>query len=364
MAETQVFDQVKAAGDAIRKPAYVNVFAPGYKPLPGPTARGFQVGLKGAKAAAGGLAAIAGDVTGVEPLRQYGLGVAERAAQEAAELSMPIEQVDSVGSAVDFAKYAVGHTGGNLLTLLAGGALGRVGGATLARGVPAAAEKLLLKNAGMTAGMAGTAVGLETGSIYPDAIEAGVPDPVARSVLGGAAAGALDLVPAALLANKLGLFGRAAPTAVPRTAAGVAKGVAKGVAVLAPLEGATEVAQSAISRAAAGKPLTGDEAFSEFLNAGALGAIGGGVFGGVAGGVQAATQPVASPAAAVQPPVATPPTTATTAQLPAADLQAPPLTPFQAAQAADLALVQEPDRMALVDTSPSPATETDRKSVV
>ena len=359
MAETQVFDQVKAAGDAIRKPAYVNVFAPGYKPLPGPTARGFQVGLKGAKAAAGGLAAIAGDVTGVEPLRQYGLGVAERAAQEAAELSMPIEQVDSVGSAVDFAKYAVGHTGGNLLTLLAGGALGRVGGATLARGVPAAAEKLLLKNAGMTAGMAGTAVGLETGSIYPDAIEAGVPDPVARSVLGGAAAGALDLVPAALLANKLGLFGRAAPTTTPRTAGGVAKGVAKGAAVQAPLEGVTEVAQSAIARGAAGKPLTGDEAFSEFLNAGALGAIGGGVFGGVAGGVQAATQPVASPAAAVQPPVATPPTTATTAQLPAADLQAPPLTPFQAAQAADLALVQEPDRMALVDTSPSPATETE-----
>lgn len=359
MAETQVFDQVKAAGDAIRKPAYVNVFAPGYKPLPGPTARGFQVGLKGAKAAAGGLAAIAGDVTGVEPLRQYGLGVAERAAQEAAELSMPIEQVDSVGSAVDFAKYAVGHTGGNLLTLLAGGALGRVGGAALARGVPAAAEKLLVKNAGMTAGMAGTAVGLETGSIYPDAIEAGVPDPVARSVLGGAAAGALDLVPAALLANKLGLFGRAAPTTTPRTAGGVAKGVAKGAAVQAPLEGVTEVAQSAIARGAAGKPLTGDEAFSEFLNAGALGAIGGGVFGGVAGGVQAATQPVASPAAAVQPPVATPPTTATTAQLPAADLQAPPLTPFQAAQAADLALVQEPDRMALVDTSPSPATETE-----
>ncbi|MHB1097942.1 MAG: PLxRFG domain-containing protein [Burkholderiales bacterium] len=359
MAETQVFDQVKAAGDAIRKPAYVNVFAPGYKPLPGPTARGFQVGLKGAKAAAGGLAAIAGDVTGVEPLRQYGLGVAERAAQEAAELSMPIEQVDSVGSAVDFAKYAVGHTGGNLLTLLAGGALGRVGGAAIARGVPAAAEKLLVKNAGMTAGMAGTAVGLETGSIYPDAIEAGVPDPVARSVLGGAAAGALDLVPAALLANKLGLFGRAAPTTTPRTAGGVAKGVAKGAAVQAPLEGVTEVAQSAIARGAAGKPLTGDEAFSEFLNAGALGAIGGGVFGGVAGGVQAATQPVASPAAAVQPPVATPPTTATTAQLPAADLQAPPLTPFQAAKAADLALVQEPDRMALVDTSPSPATETE-----
>lgn len=361
MAETKVFDQVKSAGDAIRQPAYVNVFAPGYKPLPGPTARGFQTAMKGAKAAAGGLAAVAGDVTNIEPLRQYGLGVAQRAGQEAAALAMPVEQVDSVGSAVDFAKYAIGHTGGNLLTLLAGGALGRAGGATLAKGVPSAAEKLLLKNAGLTAGMAASSVGQEVGSIYPDAVETGVPDPVARSVLGGAAAGALDLAPAALLASKLGLFGRRAATPGPRTAAKVAKGVATGAAVQAGVEGGTEVGQTAIERAAAGRDITGDEAFSQFLNAGVLGAIGGGVFGGAAGGIEAATQPQApAPAPAARAPIAQP-QAASAPQAPAAGVtpQALAPTPFQAARPEDLAVVQEPDRLALVDTSPSPATETE-----
>jgi hypothetical protein len=350
MAETQVFDQVKAAGDAIRKPAYVNVFAPGYKPLPGPTARGFKTAVGGAKAAAGGLAAVAGDVTGIESLKQYGLGVSQRALADTAQYTMPVEDVDSVGSFVDFAKYAVGHTGGNLLTLLAGGALGRVGGAALARGVPAAAEKLLLKNAGMTAGLGAGAIGQEIGSIYPDAVETGVPDAAARAIIGGTAAGALDMAPAALLASRLGLFGKTLPTAGPRTAGKVAAGVGKGAAIQAGVEGGTEVAQTAIERVAAGRPLEGDEAFSQFLNAGALGAIGGGVFGGVAGGIEAARP--GAPAAAPAPGV----------PAPAPGVPAPPTpapvepTPFQAAAAEDLRIVQEPERMALVDTSPSPAT--------
>lgn len=353
MAETQVFDQVKAAGDAIRKPAYVNVFAQDYKPLPGPTARGFKTAIGGAKAAAGGLAAVAGDVAGIESLKQYGLDVAKRASEEAAQYSMPVEQVDSVGSAIDFAKYAVGHTGGNLLTLLAGGALGRTAGAALARGVPAAAEKLLLKNAGMTAGLGASAIGQEIGSIYPDAVESGVPDPAARSIVGGTAAGALDMAPAALLANRLGLFGKAVSAIGPRTAKKVAAGVAKGAAVQAGIEGGTEVAQTAIERVSAGRPLEGDEAFSQFLNAGALGALGGGAFGGVAGGVEAARP--GAPAPVPQPLAAAPAGAPSPMGAPVPVTPAEP-TPFQAATAEDLALVQEADRLALVDTSPSPAT--------
>jgi hypothetical protein len=358
MAETQIFDQVKAAGDAIRKPAYVNVFAQDYKPLPGPTARGFKTAIGGAKAAAGGLAAVAGDVAGIESLKQYGLGVAQRATDETAQYSMPVEQVDSVGSAVDFAKYAVGHTGGNLLTLLAGGVFGRVGGAALARGVPAAAEKLLLKNAGMTAGLAAGSVGQEIGSIYPDAIAAGIPDAAARSVIGGTAAGALDMAGPALLASRLGLFGKALPAAGPRTAGKIATGAINAAAEQAAVEGGTEIAQTAIERAAAGLPLKGDEAFSQFLNAGAIGAIGGGVFGGVAGGIEAshpgvqapaATQPTVVPSPTGQP-IAAPSTSAAAVPAPAVP------TPFQAAAAEDLRIVQEPDRMSLVDTSPSPAT--------
>lgn len=352
----EVFGQVKSASDAIRtptaRPAYIDVFAPDYKPQPGPFARGFQSQVKGAKAAAGGVAALAGDVTGIDPLKQYGLDVSQRASEEAGQLAMPVEEVDSVGGAVDFAKYALGYGGGSLLTMLATGGLGRAGGAALARGVPAAAEKLLLKNAGAAAGVTGGILGQEVGAIYPEAVANGVPDPVARSVLGGAAATSLDLIGPAVLARKLGLFGKTAAKPGVRTTGEIARGAGKGAAVQVGIEAPTEVAQTAIERAAAGSPLTGEEALSDYLNAAALAAVPGAVTGGVAGGIQASRSgaaPVAQPEPTAAPPAALAPAEVQPVAGP------PEPTPFQATPASALEVVQEPDRLALQDTSPPPA---------
>ena len=365
----EVFGQVKSATDAMRTPtapaAYVDVFAPDYKPLPGPLARGFKSQLKGAKAAAGGVAALAGEVTGIDALKQYGLGVSQQAGAEAAELAMPVEEVDSIGSGVDFAKYALGYGGGSLLTMLATGGLGRAGGATLARGVPAAAEKLLLKNAGAAAGVTGGILAQEVGAIYPDAVETGVPDPVARSILGGSAATALDLVGPAVAARKLGMFGKTAAKPGVRTTGEIARGAGKGAAVQVGIEAPTEVAQTAIERASAGRDVTGEEAISEYLNAAALAAVPGAVTGGVAGGVQAsrpgvtpATQPIQPAAQPIQPAAQPVQPAAQPAQQQPAAVDAP--TAFQATPASALEVVQEPDRLALQDTSPAPITQAER----
>lgn len=351
----EVFGQVKSASDAIRtptaRPAYIDVFAPDYKPQPSPFARGFKSQLKGAKAAAGGVAALAGEVTGIEPLKQYGLDVSQRAGEEAAQLAMPVEEVDSVSSGVDFAKYALGYGGGSLLTMLATGGLGRAGGAALARGVPAAAEKLLLKNAGAAAGVTGGILGQEVGAIYPEAVANGVPDPVARSVLGGAAATSLDLIGPAVLARKLGLFGKTAAKPGMRTTGEIARGAGKGAAVQVGIEAPTEVAQTAIERAAAGSPLTGEEALSDYLNAAALAAVPGAVTGGVAGGIQA-SRSGATPVAQLEPAPAPPAAPALVEAQPFAGPPEP--TPFQATPASALEVVQEPDRLALQDTSLPP----------
>lgn len=353
--QNEVFGQVKSASDAIRtptaRPAYIDVFAPDYKPQPSPFARGFKSQLKGAKAAAGGVAALAGEVTGIEPLKQYGLDVSQRAGEEAAQLAMPVEEVDSVSSGVDFAKYALGYGGGSLLTMLATGGLGRAGGAALARGVPAAAEKLLLKNAGAAAGVTGGILGQEVGAIYPEAVANGVPDPVARSVLGGAAATSLDLIGPAVLARKLGLFGKTAAKPGMRTTGEIARGAGKGAAVQVGIEAPTEVAQTAIERAAAGSPLTGEEALSDYLNAAALAAVPGAVTGGVAGGIQA-SRSGATPVAQLEPAPAPPAAPALVEAQPFAGPPEP--TPFQATPASALEVVQEPDRLALQDTSLPP----------
>jgi hypothetical protein len=50
-------------------------------------------------------------------------------------------------------------------------------------------------------------------------------------------------------------------------------------------EGGTEAGQTAIERDAAYKPLWNDEARKEYINAGAVGALGGGMMGGVTGAV-------------------------------------------------------------------------------
>ena len=59
--------------------------------------------------------------------------------------------------------------------------------------------------------------------------------------------------------------------------------VAKGSAAGSLIEVPTEIGQTVLERAQAGLPLTGDEAFSEYIDAGVGGAVLGGLFGGAGG---------------------------------------------------------------------------------
>jgi len=268
---------VATGGSAVQGIAALDPFAPGYKKQPGYVARGFKGALKGAKAAAGGVAAAVGDFAGIDPLKDYGLGVSKDALAEASELAVPVESVKDTRTGGNFLKYAVGYTGGNLLTMLAGGALGRMGGAVAARALAAPAEKLMLKNAGMAAGLAGSGIAQEVGSIYPDAVEQGVSEPLARAITGGFGAGMLEFLPQLYLANKIGLLGKAAKKPGRAGAMDIAGNAAKTAATSAGIEGATEVAQTAIERLAAGHELTGQDATSAYLNAAALGGLSGGI---------------------------------------------------------------------------------------
>jgi hypothetical protein len=177
---------------------------------PGPFKRGLKSGLSDLKSTAGGALALAGDVSGIQSLQDYGLDVARNAQAESAKTGMRAEDVHGVGEGIDYAKYGAGYLVPQLAIALTTGLLGRGGGALAARGLADPAKALIAKNAGMVGGLAASSIAQEAGSIYPDAVDAGLPDAAARSVVGGTLAGSLDVVPELLAAKMLGMFGRKA----------------------------------------------------------------------------------------------------------------------------------------------------------
>lgn len=256
MAGTNLF--ASGAGLDVTQPvAGTDLFAD--PNAPGAFKKGLKTAASDLKGTAAGALALAGDVTGIESLKKYGLEAAANAQQESAKTSMRVEDVSSFGQGIDFAKYGTGYLVPQLATALAAGLLGRAGGAAAARGIVDPAKALLAKNTGMIAGLGASSIAQEAGTIYPDAVEAGLPDAAARSVVGGTLAGSLDLVPELLAAKMLGIFGkRVANPAKGLTS--ILKGAGKGAAAGAAVEAGTELAQTGIERVAADQPLTGPEA--------------------------------------------------------------------------------------------------------
>jgi hypothetical protein len=321
---------------------------------PGPFKRGLKSGLSDLKSTAGGALALAGDVSGIQSLQDYGLDVARNAQAESAKTGMRAEDVHGVGEGIDYAKYGAGYLVPQLAIALTTGLLGRGGGALAARGLADPAKALIAKNAGMVGGLAASSIAQEAGSIYPDAVDAGLPDAAARSVVGGTLAGSLDVVPELLAAKMLGMFGRKAlnpAKGLTEILKGGAKGAAAGIAV----EGGTELAQTGIERVAAGQPLTDEEAQSDYLNSALLGAIGGGLVGGPVGAAQhfghaapasaAAPAPVATAQAPVEPaPVQPTPDTSATG------------SPFEAFNPADLRMVYDFNHVTTTGAEDHPIT--------
>jgi len=262
----------------------------------GPTAKGLKASTAGIKSAGGGLAALAGTALHSPTIRDYGLGAVDRANTEAGDNSMRIEDIKDFGGAMDFAKYGAGYLLPQVMLSVLAGGVGRGLGAVAGRTTENLATKAFLRSAGTALGLAGSSVGQEVGSIYPEALQTGVANPETRALVGGAAAGALDVIPEAYLASRLNLFknalSRSAQVAGP---AGIARAAGAEALKTAALEGGTEGVQTAIERASAGQPLTGAEANSDYLNSIALGVLGGGILGAPTGAIHAMRGPETTP---------------------------------------------------------------------
>lgn len=273
---------------------------------PGPFMAGVRQATAGIRQAGGGLVAMAGRGFGVRGLEDYGHDVINRADADSAANTMNVEDVNSIGSGVDFAKYAIGNLLPYALITAVLGVGGRTAAGMASKKVAEVATREMVKNVGTIAGPAAFNVGVEAGGIYPDAEKMKVENPIARSIGGGLIAGSLDTAFPAFIMGKLGLLGAKAAT----RAAGV-RGLLDHVGKEALkggfIEGGTEVAQTGVERAAAGQPMDDAEAISSYLNAGAVGAIGGHVVGGAAGALAKPNTPSSQPALAdpfAAPPVA------------------------------------------------------------
>lgn len=191
------------------------------------------------------------------------------------------------GAAVGSVAPGAGTVGGAVTGLVARPLVRKLVGkevATLAAEGAAkkAVGRSLLTRAGMVAAPTAMNIGQETGIAYTgradDAAAAGEQldqGDAFRAIAAGIPAGLLDTAGEALIAGRFLHGAGKSPSMVRRIAAGAAKGAAT--------EGATEGAQAVLERAGAGQQLTGADAYTDYIENIAAGALGGGVPGGAAG---------------------------------------------------------------------------------
>ena len=227
-----------------------------------------------------------------------------------------------LGALGDWLQYALGYAGIQAVEMLATGGLGMVAGkVALEQVAKTTAKKLVDKEAariaeqtagtlaaeeitrqatknvaakiGQTTALAATAVGMEGGEILGDtalqSAQEGRPlsgEELAKAFGATLAAGSLEFVgdkfgfdlmvgksPLGKVAGEMtGLKGRAARTAIQ---GGVA----------APVEGATEFAQTIVEEYGKGGDPLGDQSIREAIDAAAMGAVGGAAMGGTAGAI-------------------------------------------------------------------------------
>lgn len=273
---------------------------------------GVAGGVKNMKAMWNGFLAATGEAVGNDDLKAYGLAGMESNEAEAQlyQQGRPsrVEDIDSVGSFIDYAQYTLGSLAPfaleSALSAIAGAAIGSsapgagtvvggAGGFVLKKQVKDAlrnyakkqvrdeAEELLAKQTLAKVGAAtGAIVGgypLHVGDAYDETIKAGSPNPGAAF---GAAVpmAALDAVVPAGVAGRL----------MGQGAGSMASRAAKGAVADAGKEGLTELGQEEILVQMRGQldpefDLTGEEANSRRLNSFVAGALGGAATGGVSG---------------------------------------------------------------------------------
>jgi len=250
--------------------------------------RGLKQSFQEIKGTGFGALGLAGAGLGIDGLKQYGLENAQAAFDASAAMSKPTDQlegIESFGDAADYLQRGLGYVAGQVIPSIATGGVGALIAKKVAQyGVQSltkAEAELLIRSAVQRGAVAGAGAGSyvqEAGSIYPEMVKEGHDEP-GRAAAFALPAAALDIIPEARVISKF-----LSPAANPTR--GLLRNVLQGGATQAGIEGITEIAQTGVERAAAYKPLASPEAFSEYANAGALGALGGGVIGGMSAAVQ------------------------------------------------------------------------------
>lgn len=283
------------------------------KPQGGEFGKGFKRAFAEVPQMAAGVGAYAADVVGADQTRDSLLGYAKQREQQnardygsdAASFSNVLEGKAGVG---DFLANAAGYTIGQATQAIATGGLTSLGFRALAKGAAlkaaqAASEKAIaaglaeeaakqvgidaaqtvLRSAvirGATAGAFGQNLGMELGSIYPDAVDQAGQDgrqldglDKVRVGLSSLAAAAVDTAMERVTANKI-FEGTPGSSIWGRAARQVPAGMAR--------EGVTEGIQTGIEHYGAGQPIADEKGVRDIIDSMAVGAVGGGLGGAAA----------------------------------------------------------------------------------
>lgn len=237
-------------------------------------------------------AAVSGDLQTAAILKQQGTDLM-RQAQQWAPTVRDMTDINSVGSAVDWAGGAMGNLRSSVkpaLGGLAGAAVGGLGGALIG-GVPGAAAGMNWGSR-VGAGLAGYNTMTE-GNAADMMMDSGItstPQEIANAARGaGAVQGVLEsVVPAGVAGSVVGLGGRKAAAEIAKN--GLLKTAGKRIGLDAAEEFATEFAQNPVGDIAKnylkGEDLTNID-WKAAVNAGAAGAVGGAGMGAMGAGADA-----------------------------------------------------------------------------
>jgi hypothetical protein len=196
----------KTAADpfALQDKSSAEAIAPA--PKPGAFGAGVRQATAGIRSAGGGLLSLAGRGFGVRSFEDRGNDITSAANEDAAANGMDVGDVKDLGSGVDFVKYALGNLMPYALVSAVLGVGGRAAATAASKNVAEAATREFVKNVGTVAGPAAFNIGLETGTIFPEAAK-NTESPIARSIAGGIVAGSLDTAFPAYLLGKMGMGG-------------------------------------------------------------------------------------------------------------------------------------------------------------
>jgi hypothetical protein len=271
--------------------------------------KGAIAGVRNIQSMGYGLEALAGQVTGIDALKQGGLkGLQETAAVTPHGRVPSYADIQDVDDLANYLSYGIMSNLPNMAISYATGGVGAVGGraamntavktavaGALKNGLEQGLTKEAAKEAaiaigkkvaskgierGAIAGAATGSIGMESGMIAGDQLtETGKIDPV-LAISRAIPAGLLDIVPEWYLAKKLGAFGKLSKPQITGIIDRV-KYAGKEGAKQFTFEGVTESGQSLLERSAVpGKSLTNKEAIDEYIDSLLLGGIIGGVMGG------------------------------------------------------------------------------------